>query len=385
MRKVLFLLFISIAQISVSQIDTTKKLQISLITCSPGDELYSIFGHTAIRIIDSTNYSDIIYNYGTFDFDDPNFLLKFTRGKLDYFLSTDEANHFFAAYQNENRSITEQILQLTNFEKNNIQQALIKNLAGNNKFYKYDFLFDNCTTRIRDLLKKNTSISYSKKLVKDGTTFRNMLYTYLDAGGMCWSKLGIDILLGSKIDKNVTIEQSSFLPDYLMLAIDSFNLQKNFVANKKSYLIPVVATSQREYIPLMVFSVLFLVMIFLSISKNKILQKIFYFLSIFLIFITGIFGCVLIFMWFGTDHKSCGNNYNLLWALPTNLFALFLINGNQINSNKYFKTVFLISFILLIFWFFLPQQFNISLIPLVLTMMLCYRKFAFNKTMSNNF
>jgi len=378
MKKIVVIILVLISNFCLAQ-TTINKLQISIITCSPGNELYSIFGHTAIRIIDSTNNSDVIYNYGTFDFEDPNFLIKFTRGKLDYFLSTDNPANFFEAYREENRTITEQILVLRTTEKNNIQQALIKNLSGNNKYYKYDFLFDNCTTRIRDLLKKNTPFSCNKQLVASGITFRNMLYIYLDSGRMCWSKLGIDLLLGSKIDKATTIEQSSFLPDYLMIAIDSFNIKQQIVADKKLYKAPVITESQNKYLPLTIFSFLFFFMLFISLSKNKIFKKTFNYFSLFLVFITGIVGCLLLFMWFGTDHKSCGNNYNLLWALPTNIIFVFFANKKSNYVQLYFKFSCLITVLLLACWFVLPQQFNIAFLPLSLTMLICYKKFAFNK------
>lgn len=374
MKKVLFL-FLLISNISFSQADAVTRLRISIITCAPGNELYSIFGHTAIRIIDSANHSDIIFNYGTFDFGDPNFLMKFTRGKLDYFLSAEDATNFFAAYQEEGRTITEQVLQLSDTEKINIQQSLFKNISGNNKYYKYDFLFDNCTTRVKDLLKNSTAFKCNSKLVKDGTTFRNMLYIYLDSSGMCWSKLGIDLLLGSKIDKAVTTEQTSFLPDYLMFAIDSFDNSQQIINERKVYKAPSPSFSKYNYLPLLVFSILLFLVAILSFSKNIIAAKAFNYLSLAMIFVTGLVGCLLVFMWFGTDHKSCAANYNLLWALPTNIVAVFFVNRQSNFSRTYFKTAFYLTILLVVCWFILPQQFNIAFLPLAISMAFCYRKF----------
>ena len=363
-------MFVSIN--SFSQIDTSSHLQISVITCSPGNELYSIFGHTALRVIDSSIGSDAIFNYGTFDFEDPNFLMKFTRGKLDYFLSVENTSQFFAAYQYEGRTITEQVLQLSPQEKRAIELALVKNLTGNNKFYKYDFLFDNCTTRIRDILKTNTNFNCNQQLVKNNTTFRNMLYIYLDSSAMYWSKLGIDILLGSKIDKQVTIEQSTFLPDYLMFAVDSFNHSNHFISERKTYPATSLIQSSKINQPLVLFILLAVLIIFLYYFKNSTTQKTLYYLSITLVTITGLLGCLLLFMWFGTDHKSCGNNYNLLWALPTNLVGLFLIVRKSDYKNLYYNVAILITVILIIAWFWLPQQFNISLLPFTIAMGFCY-------------
>ncbi len=371
MKKYLLLLFLFFGTLSTAQTDSSK-LQISILTCSPGNELYSIFGHTALRIVDSTNGSDIIYNYGTFDFEDPNFLIKFTRGKLDYFLSQEYSSQFFASYQYEGRTITEQVLNLSSQQKNHIQQALIKNLSGNNKFYKYDFLFDNCTTRIRDILKNNASFTCNTSLVKSNTTFRNMLYQYLDSGGMSWSKLGIDFLLGSKIDRVVTIEESTFLPDYLMFAIDSFKNKTEFISNRKIYPATTLITSSKNNQPLIVFGVLLLIVVLLYFIHQSKAQKILYVLSSSLVLITGLLGVLLLFMWFATDHKSCANNYNLLWSLPTNLIGFYLILKKSKYRNRYFNLATILTFLLLCVWFVLPQQFNIAFLPLTLAMGFCY-------------
>ena len=371
MKKYLIIIAFFITNFLAAQADSSK-LQISILTCSPGNELYSIFGHTALRIIDSTNGSDIVFNYGTFDFNDPNFLMKFTRGKLDYFLSQEYTSDFFASYQYEGRTITEQVLQLTSWQKKNIQEALLINLSGNNKFYKYDFLFDNCTTRIRDLLKQQTSFSCTHQLVESNTTFRNMLYQYLDSGGMSWSKLGIDFLLGSKIDRKTTIEESTFLPDYLMFAIDSFNTKTTYIRDRKVYPATSLITSSKNNQPLFVFGALLLIVVLLYFLYNPTAQKILYMLSSSLVLITGLLGCLLIFMWLGTDHKSCANNYNLLWALPTNIIGFYLLIKKSVYKNIYFHVATIFTFVVLCLWFVLPQQFNIAFLPFTLTMGFCY-------------
>lgn len=373
MRKIIFLLCFLVAfETSFAQADSTNRLQISLITCAPGNELYSIFGHTAIRIFDSTNGSDLFYNYGTFDFNDPNFLPKFVRGKLDYFLSVEQGNDFFYAYQQEQRTITEQILALTPQQKNDINKALQVNLTGKNKYYKYDFLFDNCTTRARDIIKGRSSFS-QVQLVPKGTTFRNMLYVYLDSSGMCWSKLGIDLLLGSKIDKPVTIEQSNFLPDYLMFALDSSNVKSQLIQERKVYkAYNSNNISKNKYLPLISFSLLFLVMLLLSFLKNNDVKKVFHYVSVLLLTITGLIGVLLLFMWLATDHITCSNNYNLLWALPTNIVVVFLLKRKSF-IQLYFKIVYILSLLLLATWFVLPQQFNIAFAPVLLSMIVVYR------------
>src|SRR5207237_648325 len=137
--------------------NTTCSLRITVLTCSPGQDLYSIFGHNALRITDSSKGTDVIYNWGTFDFNEPNFYLKFMRGKLLYFLSPDKLEDFMYEYQYEGRSVNEQVLDISCEEKMKIKQLVDINMTGDNRFYKYDFLYDNCTTRIRDIVEKNVS------------------------------------------------------------------------------------------------------------------------------------------------------------------------------------------------------------------------------------
>lgn len=357
--------------------DSLHKLRISVLTCAPGGELYATFGHTALRVTDSVQHTDIIYNYGTFDFDDPNFYSKFVRGKLDYFLSTEDPSSFIQSYQLEGRSIWEQVLNLTVQQKQQIQDYLNDNLAGDKKYYKYDFLFDNCTSRVKDILKKNAGLNASAFVTAPTVTFRNLLHGYLDKSGMCWSKLGIDILLGSKIDRPATAEETNFLPELLMKTID---VNKQIVSSTKYlYQATEVKQSSNKYLPLIVFGIVALVFIGLSFSTNSIALIVAKTVFSLLLYITGVLGFLLLFMWFGTDHKSCAANYNLLWALPTNFFAAFFVFKQKAIAKKYFKVAFWIQFLLLLSWAWLPQQLNINVIPVVALMLFIYWYCGHNK------
>ncbi len=195
-----FIFFLFFLPLKIFAQNDSCHLRISLLTCSPGEELYSTFGHSAIRITDSVSHTDIVYNYGTFNFDEPGFYTKFIRGKLSFYLSTDDFNSFLYSYQQENRGVIEQVLNLTCTEKYNMLMLLQANLMGQNKFYKYDFTFDNCTTRLRDLLEKTSdSPVHFGKILETKSSFRDLIHKYLDYNDKQWSKLGIDILLGSSI------------------------------------------------------------------------------------------------------------------------------------------------------------------------------------------
>ncbi len=350
-----FLSFFLIAGRCAAQ-DSACHVSISLLTCAPGEELYSTFGHTALRIKDSAAYTDYVYNYGTFNFDDPDFYMKFVRGKLDYFLSVDNYPDFMYEYQYFQRSVWEQQLNLSCLQKREILAALNKNLQGANRMYKYDFIYDNCTTRVRDLIFGSVPGSHvNRQLVPPGTTARNLIHSYLDRGGEPWSKLGIDILLGAGLDKPVTNTVAMFLPDYLLKGLDSAQLPNNkpVVQQKKMALnmpSPVAATG--NWVPLLVISLISALLALLYFLPGQKAQSFTRIVDSFLLYITGLLGILLIFMWWGTDHRMTKDNFNLLWALPTNFIAVLFLWRNPSWLGKYFyfafaKTALLLHYLVL--------------------------------------
>ncbi len=350
-------------------------LRISLLTCGPGDELYSTFGHTAIRIMDSTRQTDIVYNYGNFNFDDPDFYMKFVRGKLDYFLNAEGMIDFMPEYQQDKRSVTEQLLILPDSIKLVIVKALNENLIGAARYYKYDYLYDNCTTRVREILLKYAGLQVIRPLVPAKTTFRNLIHEYLDRGGQTWSKLGIDLLLGSTIDKVVDIPQSMFLPDYLMKGVDSSVNTPHPILQQKTVLnIGAQAADTNHNLPVYIFSVFAVIVMAISFAANKAARRIVWAIDIILFVVTGLLGCLFLFLWFGSDSKAYSANYNVLWALPTNLIAAFVVRRNTKWVKTYFSICSFIYAFTLIFWPLLPQQFNIALIPiLILLLFRCWQ------------
>ncbi len=343
-----------------------SRLRVSLLTCTPGEELNETFGHSALRVIDSNSVTDHVYNYGTFNFEDKNFYLKFIKGKLKYFVNIDQYQDFVFYYQQTNRGVTEQELDLTLEEKQEIVAALKENLKEENKYYQYDFFLDNCTTRLRDILEKYKKPTPALPAVMPASfTFRNAIHQYLDDGQKKWSKLGIDILLGAKTDAVMTVEQQKFLPDNLMHALDS-SKNVNLVSDSKQlHFFEKVKLKKSFFTPLF-FSVsilcFFIALGFIKNNKAKAFLKLLDFL---LFFIVGLLGVLLIFMWFGTDHSMTKNNYNLLWASPIFVVYAFM-QHRQNKATKIFSIIIGIFFFLLICsWFFLPQLMNNALLPIV--------------------
>jgi len=344
-------------------------IRISLLTASPGEELYSTFGHSAIRIIDSSRHTDLVYNYGTFDFDDPNFYTKFIRGKLLFYVSVDEFDSFTQEYIAEHRDVTEQVLNLNCDEKRDFVDYLQNNLLPQNRFYKYDFLFDNCTTRLRDLIERAAGDSlHFGNVLHSKKTFRDLIHWYLDRNGMPWSKLGIDLLLGKPTDEVMTPYQVMFLPEYLMKTVDSSTLGARPLALPEKAIIHVQDTAPPSGTltgPLPVFLLLFVFVVAASFSGRAWVKRILIAFDGFLYFLTGVLGILLLFMWFGTDHAVCRDNFNLLWAWPTNVIAAFYIHSRKRKGTRYLEIYTGALVLLLAAWFFLPQHLNSALLPVL--------------------
>ncbi|MFL5742433.1 MAG: DUF4105 domain-containing protein [Flavisolibacter sp.] len=370
MKKLFFFLFLAFffPDLCFSQTDSCS-LRISLLTCAPGEELYASFGHTALRVQDSVNKTDLVFNYGTFEFS-PDFEMKFIKGKLLYSLSVESFPDFLYAYQVESRSVQEQVLQLNCSEKMRLRQALVVNAQEQNRYYRYDFLFDNCTTRAGDMVIKNADspVVFENILPDNRPSFRDLIHSYLDAGHQYWSKLGIDILLGVKVDRKASNHEAMFLPDYLLKGFDHAHIGQHSLASKPTTILekPSPLQDASTFTPTLVFILLLVLGILLSVVRRPRVRA---FLGIFdflFFLVLGLSGLLILFMWFGTDHKVCQNNFNLAWALPTNVVAAFFVRNKKSWVKYYFLIVYIESILLLAAWFFIPQQMNGALLPVVL-------------------
>lgn len=342
-------------------------LQISLLTCSPGAELYSVFGHNALRIIDSAAGTDIVYNYGTFDFNDPDFYTKFIRGKLLYFVSQVSYSDFLFEYQYFKRGVKEQVLHLSQQEKKKIQTDLFQNVREENRYYKYDFLFDNCTTRLRDIIfQKNKYDSYQIPVfTQQGQTFRDHLHVYLDRAQMRWTALGIDLLLGFGADIPMTQMQSMFLPDFLNKGVSLTSTDMGRMVRMETEVLADLQPAPQAlpfYLDplfvLIVFCVVLLIPSFYFTSFQLLSDQIIFIFS-------GMLGLFLMFMWFGTDHQSFSQNLNLLWAFPLNLFFAFKLSNLQDWMRKFFKLWSIVLLALIVFSLTNIGIINAALYPLM--------------------
>ena len=309
--------------VNAQQDSIQKGIQISLLTCGTGDEIYTVFGHSGVRIIDSNEGTDMVYNYGTFDGYDKDFEIKFMRGNLLYYLSAGPYEDFIQEYKMEGRWVEEQIVLTSEPEKRQIQQYLLKNMLPENRAYRYDFFFDNCATRIRDIFTQTHGDAFQYPIVlpnKKSLTFRDIINQYLQYN--VWERFGINILLGSTIDVKMSNEQIMFLPDYLKDAFAMATLNgKAFTQPSKRIIDEAKPVRQADYSVLIVlYGLLVLFIVSLAIPKLRVMAKI---LSNAILVITGLLGLLILIMWYATSHQTCQNNFNLLWVLPTNLLFVF--------------------------------------------------------------
>ncbi len=373
MKKLVILFFLISFAGKSQNIQLSPHAEISVITCGPGyNELYATFGHSAFRVHDIPNKIDKVYNYGTFNFDTDNFYLKFTQGKLLYDLRAYNFGAFLQGYHRENRWVKGQVLDLTNNEVQKIYDFLENNAKPENRSYKYDFFFDNCSTKLYDVLETvlGKKIEFDNNFDEHDYTHRDLIYQYTTY--LPWSSFGIDLALGSVIDRKATAKEYMFLPDYVFSAFEKISINENGKAKPIVKRTEEILLDQDEQIqnnsifkPFLIFSFLALIVILLTIKdyknnkRNKVLDTVIF-------GITGITGIIVLLLWFATDHSATANNFNILWAFAPNLIFAFIINKDRLISYYYIFTLLALLDILVLLWIFQFQVFAIGLIPILI-------------------
>lgn len=374
MKKFTLILLCCLPVWLYGQTQLSPEARISVITCGPWQqELYSAFGHSAFRVYDPAHQLDDAYNYGVFDFDQPNFYLNFARGYLYYKLGIYEYPRFENYYIYHNRYVHEQVLNLTQEQKQKLYDYLQWNARPENEHYRYDYFYDNCATKIRDVVVKalGDDVAFNGGHITTHYTIRDLTDLYLVE--QPWGDLGIDICLGLPMDKKATPNEYMFLPDYVEAAFD------HAVIRQDSSLVPLVAEKKKIYEsraedpvkglphPLYVFGTLALLAVGISLFDLK-RQKLSMWFDAILFGVVGLIGLLLFLLWTATDHRAAANNLNILWALPTHLFAVILFVKQPKGLRRYFLLTAILQGVLLLSWPILPQALHVSLIPVVITL-----------------
>ena len=313
---------------ALSAITLSDSARISLLTCSPGQELYSCFGHSAIRVTDYRQGFDVVFNYGTFDFDQPNFYLNFVRGHMIYMLGVDRFDDFRMQYIYEQRNIFEQEINLNTSDKIKVFDFLVNNAKDENRNYRYDFLYDNCATRIRDVFQKNVdSVKFDYSSFTEQKSFRDLINDYSE--NEPWQQFGMGLLIGLPVDRQATPAQMCFLPDYLSRAFAHATVNGKLLCQRTIQILdvpkPITEISIYQRItPNVVFGLLLLLVIIISLLELR-SHKHFYWIDYPLFFITGLLGLLFFMIGNFTEHTTTQWNFNLIWALPTHLIMALIL------------------------------------------------------------
>ena len=342
------LIFLSSIVVSAQLAPLSPKATVSVLTCATGNESYSLFGHTAVRIADPEQFLDIVYNYGAFDFSTPNFVAKFAKGDLQYFVVADSFSEFIGRYQYEGRSVYEQKLRLSLPLKQQLFDQLNKTLQSEERFYTYKFIDRNCTTMVVDLL--NQTIGTKAITKKDATkkTYREVLFPYFK--NHFYEQLGTSSIFGTKVDQKAT---TLFLPFDLLESLKITKYKNEPLSEPVVSLLTVAPTTPHSWWNnAYTYGAFLLLLVF---WKKR---------SVGLLFLTvmGILGLFFLFMGWYSLHPELANNYNVLLFNPTLLVLVFFVLQKNIKAIKWISYVnwgcFLLYTIVLInkapFWFLLP-------------------------------
>ena len=357
MKKVL-LFFLSFLSLATQAQQLSDSATASVITCGAGNDFYTTFGHSAIRISDPTRGIDYVYNYGTFDFDTPHFYWKFTRGRLDYCLSRAPFLFFMATYDYERRAVWEQPLNFTPQELKNLFCALEWNYLPENRYYRYDFFRDNCATRVRDMVEAASGKREIGFGDWDDHSYRYWLHQATAGGCLEWWTVGVDLLLGLPADHRCDKSESMFYPLAMMWLYDNATRGGDpLVSPTRELLQDVRPPLKRSFPPLVVFSLFFLLAALLTWKKRwpRWADRVLFILA-------GLLGCFLIFMWVGTDHYCTAWNLHILWASP-----LLLLIAIRLEKSPRWALWFQLACLAVALVWVLVCGLSAAFIPLILT------------------
>ncbi len=373
MYKRLFLLTFLILLIFQSKIQAQQisaEATISILTCDPGKDVYSMYGHTAIRICDPAQKLDAVFNYGVFSFDTPNFMYRFAKGQTDYLMVSQKFSSFIPEYEQDKRSVYEQVLNLSPEGKNQLFQALLENARPENREYRYNFFMDNCATRVRDMIEHNTGAPVRFTENHPTETYRDLIKKFHHS--FRWIDLGIDLLVGKKADETVSAYGQMFLPEYLQ---NQFAKAKITIDGKAQPLVletrtlvdyPNSKLNTDLSGPVFVFGLIFLLTVVISV-RGFLRKKKTDWMDYWLFSLSGLAGLIIGWFTLYSEHPAMSPNYNLLWAFPLNLFFVFIWRIKQ--WRKYSRYYFWLAGSLLLLAFVCGQQFNPAVYLIILTLL----------------
>jgi hypothetical protein len=361
---------------------------ISILTCDSGEQLYSTYGHTGVRIRHDGKRYDVVYGYGTFNTAQKGFYLKFMRGKLLYYINAVSFDRFMAEYNRDQRGVVEQILELDSLQTFKMIDFLENNSKPENRYYKYDFFFDNCSTRIRDIFDSEYGVEWAEGATD--MTFRDLLDE--KQVPLVWSDYGIDLVIGAVADRQSNFSGQMFLPSYMMDILDETTIDgKPLVREKRNLLAFSDVKAERWKVPFItpfkVFCVIFLLFLVAFVFNTEGWSKgVFKYGSFFWFLFLTIVSLIIVFLWFFTDHLATKENWNLIWISP--LFLLALIHLRKLKFGSSYSRVLLfgllgLNILSLVIWSFIPQRWHLAFLPMMLTtIIICLHYLRLHKALA---
>ena len=353
-KKIVFILFlIGFINSSFAQrIILSKNTLTSVITCDTGNESYSLFGHTAIRIKDIENNLDVVYNYGAFDYDTPNFVVKFTKGDLQYFAVAHSFTDFMNEYTYEQRSVYEQELIIPLAFKQRLIDNLNTALASEERYYTYKFIDKNCTSMLVDMLNKTLGSNVIVKKTNTDKTYRTILYPYFE--NSFYEKLGTSIIFGKKVDKLGT---QIFLPLELQKSLKGIQFENHPICKENKILLDCTKKTASLWWD-SIYTFVFLLVFIIVLNKKSV--------DLFYLVTMGLLGVFFCFVGFYSFHQELSYNYNVLLFNPTLLLLLYF---QYIKNKKWIRNICLFNIILILIYFviMLNKIHLLIVLPLILT------------------
>ena len=363
--------------------NVSDSVRISLLTCAPGTEIYSLFGHTALRYENPKKGDDWVFNFGMFSFNTPNFVLRFVKGETDYQLGVIPYRYFEGEYAMRGSSVYQQELNLTGEEKEKVFRLLEENYRPENRTYRYNYFYDNCTTRARDKVEQGIEGKVMYPQTMEKRSFREIVREYTD--GHEWSAFGIDLCLGSEADEPIDERKQMFAPFYMM------EFAREAKIHRADTIVPFVKAEKKlldfsskdeelfekaEGLSLpspMSFALTWLLLTIGVMALGVKNKKVYWLWDVLLFGVQGIGGCIIAFLFFFSVHPTVGSNWMLMMLNPLPLFYLPVMVYKAIKGKKdvfhVINSVVLTLFIILMP--FIQQKFNPAVLPLALNLLIC--------------
>lgn len=317
-----FILSVVNATVGAQSMTNPDRIQISLLTCSPGKEVWAQYGHTAIRYYDKESGEDLAINYGIFSLDQTYFIPRFVLGMTDYRMGVQPMDMFLAQYSYEGRGVVEQVLNLSAEDKEVIYKALQENMKPENVVYRYNYFFDNCTTRARDMLVNHLHGKVVYPPAEEDATFRSMIHKWNNKYE--WTQFGEDLLLGVNADRKTTKSEQQFLPENLRSDFDKARYNGKPLVKETNILLDAETEVAEPVFPLsplsvaLIFAVISLVMMLFSYRR----QQVYWAWDLALMLTSGLMGIIFFVMIF-SQHPCVSLNFILLFFNPLPLFFLY--------------------------------------------------------------